>query len=175
MLAQQAQNLAAYNEWMNSRLYAVCAELDDTQRRRDMGAFFKSVHGTLNHILLADELWMARFRGETYTPQGLDQELFHDFAELRQARQIMDEKILSWAGSLTDDLLAGKLSYTSVVNPQTRTYDMGLAVTHFFNHQTHHRGQLCTLLSQLGKNYGVTDLIWLPQVVTSNERRVRKQ
>lgn len=165
MRAAQARDMAAYNEWMNGRLYSVCAELSDVERRCDRGVFFKSIHGTLNHLLLADKIWLGRFFGEPFHVDRLDQELYHDFSELRQAREKADQQILQWADRLTDEALAGVLRYTSVVNPATRSYEMWLAVAHFFNHQTHHRGQLTAMLSQCRKDYGVTDIIWLPQVL----------
>ncbi|MDN5939742.1 MAG: DinB family protein [Salinisphaera sp.] len=164
MPVQQARDLAAYNQWMNQRLYAVCAELSDAQRRQDRGVFFKSIHGTLNHLLLADRIWLGRFAGQPFQVDSLDQQLHHDFAELARARAQTDDEILRWANELTDTVLAGALRYTSVVNPAPRSYEMWLAVTHFFNHQTHHRGQLTAMLSQCGKDYGVTDIIWLPGV-----------
>lgn len=165
MPVQQARDLAAYNQWMNQRLYAVCAELSDAQRRQDRGVFFKSIHGTLNHLLLADRIWLGRFAGQPFQVDSLDQQLHHDFAELARARAQTDDEILRWANELTDTVLAGALRYTSVVNPAPRSYEMWLAVTHFFNHQTHHRGQLTAMLSQCGKDYGVTDIIWLPGVL----------
>lgn len=168
MRVEQAQEMAHYNQWMNERLYAVCAELPDAERRRDAGAFFKSIHGTLNHLVLADKLWLGRFSGNIFQVDSLDQELYVDFDDLRQARKQTDEDILQWANTLTDEILAGNLCYTSMVNPQPRQYEYWLAVTHFFNHQTHHRGQLTTLLSQCGKDCGVTDLLWLPRVVERN-------
>lgn len=164
MHAHQVRDLAAYNRWMNERLYGVCAELSDAERRRDRGVFFKSIHGTLNHLLLSDRVWLARFHGGRFQVQGLDQELYRDFDELRRQREVTDGEIVRWAASLTDEALGGTLRYTSIVNPAPRSYEMWLVVTHFFNHQTHHRGQLTALLSQCGKDYGVTDLIWLPQV-----------
>lgn len=168
MRTQQARDMAAYNQWMNQRLYAVCAGLTDAQRRQDQGAFFKSIHGTLNHLLLADKVWMGRFTGRPFQVAALDQELHAGFDDLAQARRDTDAEIVRWAGSLTDECLAGTLSYTSLVSPQPRTYEYWLAVTHFFNHQTHHRGQLTTLLSQCGCEVGVTDLLWLPQVAERN-------
>lgn len=168
MHAQQARDMARYNQWMNKRLYEICVTLPDAERRRDRGAFFKSIHGTLNHLLLADKVWLGRFFGEPFPVDGLDQELYADFDALRQAREETDCTILEWAESLSDDVLAGTLSYTSIVNPDTRNYEYWLAVTHFFNHQTHHRGQLTTLLNQCGLDCGVTDLIWLPEVVERN-------
>lgn len=165
MHVEQARVMAEYNQWMNERLYALCAELTDAERRADRGAFFRSIHGTLNHVLLADRVWLGRFTDEPFHVSGLDQELYRDFDALRAARQEMDTTILRWVDSLSDDLLAGELRYTSLVNPQPRRYVYWLAVAHFFNHQTHHRGQVTTLLSQLGRDCGVTDLIWLPRVV----------
>jgi uncharacterized damage-inducible protein DinB len=126
-----------------------------------MGAFFKSIHGTLNHLLLADRIWMGRFTGPPFAVTSLAQELYCDFGELRKERAATDRAVTEWAAKLTDDVLSSKLSYTSIVNPQLRSYPMSMAVTHFFNHQTHHRGQLTTLLMQRGIDPGVTDLIWM--------------
>jgi uncharacterized damage-inducible protein DinB len=154
--------MARYNRWMNGHLYDLCAPLADDLRKRDLGAPFRSIHGTLNHLLLADHLWMARFRGETFPITSLDQELFRDFEELRAARREMDDAITTWADTLTEARLAEPLAYTSVVDPRPRSVPLGFAVQHFFNHQTHHRGQLTALLEQVGCDVGVTDLIWLP-------------
>lgn len=164
MLARQAQTMASYNHWMNDKLYAVCAELSDEQRKLDRRSFFGSIHKTLNHILLADRVWFGRFIGRPFKIQSLDQELYASFAELRAERGATDQDIEGWAQALTDDQLARKLTFTSFVNPAPRSYDLWVCVTHFFNHQTHHRGQVTALLSQCGKDYGVTDLIWLPEL-----------
>jgi uncharacterized damage-inducible protein DinB len=158
-----ARTMAAYNSWMNERLYECCARLGDDARKRDAGAFFKSIHGTLNHLLLGDRIWMGRFTGRAFAVKSLDQELYADFGELRAERRKTDADISQWAAGLTEAAFASELSYTSVVNPQPRRYPLWFAVTHFFNHQTHHRGQLTTLLFQRGTDPGVTDLIWLPR------------
>lgn len=158
-----ANAFAAYNRWMNERLYECCARLSDEERKRDAGAFFKSVHGTLNHLLLADRIWLGRFTGRPFAVKSLGQELYADFDELRRERAATDAAIAGWVSSLTEADFAGELSYTSIANPKPRRYPFWLAVAHFFNHQTHHRGQLTTLLSQRGIDPGVTDLIWLPQ------------
>ncbi|HYN11475.1 MAG TPA: DinB family protein [Burkholderiales bacterium] len=158
-----ARSMAAYNGWMNERLYECCARLGDDDRKRDAGAFFKSIHGTLNHLLLGDRIWMGRFTGRPFAVKSLDQELYADFGELRDERRKTDADISQWAAGLTEAAFASELSYTSVVNPQPRRYPLWFAVTHFFNHQTHHRGQLTTLLFQRGIDPGVTDLIWLPR------------
>jgi uncharacterized damage-inducible protein DinB len=154
--------MAAYNRWMNERLYALCAGLPDEERRRDRGAFFRSLHGTLNHGLLADRIWLGRFRGEPFAFASLDQELYVDFAALRAERERTDGAIEAWAAALAPVDFEGTLRFTSVVNPAPRSFPFWVAATHFFNHQTHHRGQLGTLLMQAGVDPGVTDLIWLP-------------
>jgi uncharacterized damage-inducible protein DinB len=154
--------MAAYNRWMNERLYALCAELPDAERKRDRGAFFRSIHGTLNHLLVGDRIWLGRLTGEPFAVASLDQELYADFSELRAERAKTDAAIEAWADRLGAADFAGTLSYTSVVNPQRRTYPFWVCAAHFFNHQTHHRGQLTTLLMQAGVDPGVTDLIWLP-------------
>jgi uncharacterized damage-inducible protein DinB len=157
-----ARTLAAYNRWMNERLYAKCAELSDEQRRRDLGAFFRSIHGTLNHLLLADRLWLGRFTGRHFQVASLDQELYADFEELRRERARTDDAIESWVETLSDAKLAAPFTFTGFTNPRTRTHPLWVPVTHFFNHQTHNRGQLTTLLKQSGLDPGVTDLIRLP-------------
>ena len=154
--------MAVYNRWMNEKLYGHCAQLTDAQRKEDVGAFFKSIHGTLNHLLLADRLWMGRFLSQPFVAKSLDQELYPDFAALRGERATTDAQIEAWAQKLSDAILDSDLSYTSMVNPAPRRCPMRLAVAHFFNHQTHHRGQVTTLLTQRGIDPGVTDLLWVP-------------
>lgn len=156
--------MASYNRWMNERLYELCAQLPDEVRKRDAGAFFGSIHGTLNHVLLVDRIWMARFTAQPFEFKSLRDELYADFDELRAARAREDERISAWVASLDEPALDEELRYSSAVNPQPRRYPLWFAVMHFFNHQTHHRGQLTTLLSQQGVDPGVTDLIWLPEM-----------
>jgi uncharacterized damage-inducible protein DinB len=160
-----ATTLASYNRWMNERLYALCADLPDEQRRRDRGAFFRSIHGTLNHLLLADRIWLGRFLGVPFPVASLDQELCPNFAELRAERARTDAEIETWAAALTPANFEGTLRYTSFVNPAPRAFPFWVAATHLFNHQAHHRGQLTTLLVQAGVDPGVTDLVWLPELV----------
>ena len=158
-----ARGMARYNKWMNQGLYETCAGLSDAQRKQDLGAFFRSIHGTLNHLLLTDRLWMGRFTGEPYTVRSLDEELYADFETLRVERAREDERICDWVETLSDESLGGELVYTSAVNPAPRRMPYWLAVSHFFNHQTHHRGQITTLLKQQGVDPGVTDLVWCPE------------
>ena len=157
-----AQTMERYNRWMNDRIYDCCGTLPDDERTRDAGAFFKSIHGTLNHLLLGDRIWLGRFTGEPFSVKALDEELYADFSRLRSERRSTDIAISEWIASLSEGDLGGTLSYMSVVNPAPRKLPLWLAVTHFFNHQTHHRGQLTTLLAQRGIDPGITDLIWLP-------------
>jgi uncharacterized damage-inducible protein DinB len=160
-----ARTLAAYNRWMNERLYTLCAELPDAERKRDRFAFFRSIHGTLNHLLLGDRIWLGRFTGVPFGVTSLDQELHADFAELRAERERADREITRFVAELAPGAFERTLHYTSLVNPAPRSLPFWLALTHFFNHQTHHRGQLTTLLVQAGVDPGVTDLIWLPELV----------
>jgi uncharacterized damage-inducible protein DinB len=153
--------MAEYNQWMNQRLYALCAEIPDQERRRDRGAFFKSIHGTLNHLLFGDRIWMGRFIGQPFQAK-IGDELCHTFEELHQQRQITDQHIIEWAGDLSQEWLNQPFRYTSGVDGKTREFPAWILVTHLFNHQTHHRGQVTTLLSQMGYDPGVTDIPWLP-------------
>ena len=157
-----ARTMAQYNQWMNERLYECCARIPDEERKRDVGAFFKSIHGTLNHLLLGDKIWLGRFLGKPFAVSSLSEELYADFAELRRERVATDKMISGWAQSLTVQGLSEDLRYTSTVNPKPRRYPLWFAAAHFFNHQTHHRGQLTTLLAQRKIDPGVTDLVWLP-------------
>jgi uncharacterized damage-inducible protein DinB len=160
-----AKTLAAYNRWMNERLYVLSAGLSDEERKRDRGAFFRSIHGTLNHLLLGDRVWLGRFLGAPFQVASLDQELYADFAELRAERVRTDAEIEAWAAALAPADFEGTLRYTSFLNPAPRAFPFWAAATHFFNHQAHHRGQLTTLLTQAGVDPGVTDLIWLPELL----------
>jgi uncharacterized damage-inducible protein DinB len=161
--AHYSKVMANYNAWMNGKLYVTCAEISDVERKRDRGAFFKSIHGTLNHLLLADRVWLGRFTDQPIVVQGLDQELYADFEELHQAREACDQEIIRWATHLSQDWLNQKFQYTNT-SGQAYTWPRWILVTHLFNHQTHHRGQLTTLLHQLGYDPGATDLPKMPEL-----------
>jgi uncharacterized damage-inducible protein DinB len=147
---------------MNERLYTVCASLSDGLRKEDRGAPFHSVHGTLNHLLLADRVWLGRFIAQPFPARSLDQELYADFDELWHARRDTDAAIENWVETLTETRLASPFTFTGITRPEPRTLPLWFVVQHFFNHQTHHRGQLTTLLEQFGCDFGVTDLLMLP-------------
>ncbi|TWS99639.1 DinB family protein [Reyranella sp. CPCC 100927] len=150
---------ARYNTLANERLYDACAGLDAATRERDIGAFFGSLHGTLNHLLLGDRIWMARFAGETAPSTNLDAILFDAFDALRAARTVMDARIEAFFATASADFWNRPVRY---INNEGRVFEDQplLLVPHFFNHQTHHRGQAHALLSQLGlgKRTPVLDL-----------------
>ncbi|HIK39045.1 DinB family protein [Thermoleptolyngbya sp. M55_K2018_002] len=161
------QTMAKYNQWMNRRLYALCADLSDGDRRQDRGAFFKSIHGTLNHLLYGDRAWLRRFTHQPLTGLAIGQDLYENFDELRQAREQCDKEILIWVQRITADWLAQPFTFHSKADGKAHTLPTWTLVVHLFNHQTHHRGQITTLLSQLGLDPGVTDLPWLPDLATA--------
>src|SRR5262249_39993568 len=144
--------------WMNEKLYALCATLPDAERKRDRRAFFRSIHGTLNHLLLTDRAWLGRFTGQPLSFRSLDQELYADFGELRRERTSTDAAIEEFCGDLTDERLNAEISYANTSGTRY-THPLAPALVHLFNHETHHRGQITTLLSQLGIDPGVTDVI----------------
>jgi len=150
--------MAGYNRWMNERLYALCAPLPDTERKKDRKAFFRSIHGTLNHLLLGDRAWLGRFTDHPVPFRSLDQELYGDFDELRGERAKTDTAIEEFCRRLTEARLSAEISYRTQ-GGQQYTHPLGPALVHLFNHQTHHRGQITTLLSQLGIDPGATDVI----------------
>jgi len=148
---------ALYNRLANETLYAACADLSEAERRRDLGAFFKSVHGTLNHLLLGDRIWMTRFEGGSHPSTDLGAILHEEFEVLRAARQEMDRRIESFFAALPAGFLGRSLRYVN--NSGFDSADPAeVILPHFFNHQTHHRAQVHTMLSQLGRDPPVLDL-----------------
>ena len=151
--------LAAYNAWANERLYDAVAPVPDRDYRADRGAFFGSLHGTLNHLLLGDRIWMHRFTGEDDEPTQLDSILYDAFADLRAARRAEDARIIAYIGALTEAELAGALRYRSTRNPADIEQRLAPLLLHFFNHQTHHRGQAHCLLTGLAGGAPSLDLL----------------
>lgn len=146
-LASHFQMLARYNRIANERLYEQCAQLDDEEYRKKRQGSFGSIHALLYHILLGDRIWMTRFEGGGQTTPPLREILFDEFPRLRSARREQDARIEAFFANLPDGLLEASLRYT---NSRGIEYDekTSVAVSHFFNHQTHHRGQLHLMLSQ---------------------------
>jgi len=164
--------MVEYNAWMNAKVYEAAACLGTEELHRDRGAFFASILGTLNHLTVADTIWLKRFAryfadhaalapaSELPVPSALNAILFDDFAELRHYRIKLDDILKKWASELTEKDLSHILHYTNMQGVKAEKPLQGVLM-HFFNHQTHHRGQVTTLLSQAGQDVGVTDLIML--------------
>lgn len=164
--------LARYNEWMNNTLYETAAKLPAPELTADRGAFFGSLLATLNHILVGDTIWLKRIAAHPRfsaalaplagidAPTALDQPLFDSLPALRARRVWLDRLILEWTDGLADADLDAVISYQRM-NGEANSRELGLLLLHFFNHQTHHRGQATTLLSQAGGDVGVTDLLAL--------------
>lgn len=151
---------AAYNQWANSRIYDAAADLSEDEFSRDTGAFFGSLMGTLNHILVADRIWMKRFTGEGDAPAKLDTIIHKTLAPLRATRETEDKRIVDWVESLSDKALAGRFSYMTVTDMRTISQRLSPALGHLFNHQTHHRGQAHMILTALGRPSVSLDLIY---------------
>ncbi len=152
--------MATYNAAMNRRWYEAAAQLTDAQRREDRGAFFKSLHGTLSHLVWTDRVWMNRFDGWERPPGAIKDSPFYipDFEEMRALRDRQDADILAWAGRVTQDWIDADLTWFSGANQRNFTRPTAVLLMHFFNHQTHHRGQAHAVLTGLGRDPGGTDL-----------------
>lgn len=156
---------AGYNEWANRRLYDAAARLSDADYRADRGVFFRSMHGTLNHLLATDRIWMQRFTGNGEAPDRLDAILHEDFAGLRAAREAEDRRIVAWIGGLDAERLAGSIRYRRVSSPEEFVQPLSPALDHWFNHQAHHRGQAHALLTGLGQAAPELDLLYYQRLV----------
>jgi uncharacterized damage-inducible protein DinB len=163
------QMFAAYNQWANATLYEAARFLPDADYRRDRGTFFKSVHGTLNHILVADRIWMKRFTGEGDAPKRLDAVICDDLQELTSEREREDQRIIGWISGMDAKGLSGRFTYTAVTDMRTISQRLAPALAHFFNHQTHHRGQAHALLTGFGLEAPVLDLVYFQR--TEDGRR----
>ncbi|MDV0438405.1 DinB family protein [Xanthomonas sacchari] len=167
---------ADYSQWMNQRLYAAAATLPDTAIAEPRGAFFGSLLGTLNHLVVADTIWLQRFAQHPArhpalraiaakpVPATLDTSQADCLADLRTQREALDATIAAWMTELQPDDLDVTLCYRNT-RGESHCRRFGDLLLHFFNHQTHHRGQATTLLSQAGADVGVTDMLAvIPQV-----------
>ena len=167
---ENMQLMASYNQWMNQAIYKAAGELSYANLVEDKGAFFGSVLGTLNHNLAADIIWLKRFAAHftelssldrvrvLEQPAALNTRLFDDLLLLQSQRFELDLLIIAMMDEVTDEMLASALEYINMKGVD-HSQRFGFTLQHFFNHQTHHRGQITTLLSQLGIDVGVTDLI----------------
>ena len=153
------QVLGRNNRAANERLYGVCAQLSDSERHRR--AFFGNIHGTLNHIMVGDRIWLTRFEGGEIGSTALDSILYQDFEALHVARIAEDRRIEAFATTIDAEFLEGTVEYE---NNEGRLLSdpVDLLVAHFFNHQTHHRGQAHALLTAFGSVTQSTDLLVTP-------------
>lgn len=164
--------LARYNQWMNEKLYAAAAKLPVEEVYADRRAFFGSLAGTMNHLLLGDTIWLQRFAAHPLryasldsirtlpAPASLADAAPPPLAQMWERRQTLDAAISAWILELRDDHLDQTLRYRRL-NGEPGAKRLGSVILHFFNHQTHHRGQCTTLLSQAGVDIGPTDLLVL--------------
>lgn len=162
--------LAEYNTWINQQLYAVASQLSAEALQENRQAFFGSISGTFNHILVADLIWLRRFAAHPHGfpalnalqdfphPSRLNDILYPDFSQLWEKRTALDKVIESWIDALQEDDLALALAYHNTKGVAARKNFLSLLL-HFFTHQVHHRGQVTTLLSQAGLDFGETDLL----------------
>jgi uncharacterized damage-inducible protein DinB len=155
-----ARAFARYNRWQNENLYGCADRLSDAERRRERGAFFGSIHKTLNHLLWGDRIWMHRFAGTERPAGGIPESVaaVADWPELKRERAAFDETIVRWADALDPRWLEGDLTYYSGAAKAEFCRPRWLLVAHMFNHQTHHRGQVHCMLTQAGQKPGDTDL-----------------
>ena len=171
-LKGQFELLANYNQWMNTAIFTAVSGLDPAELAKDRGAFFGSILGTLNHGLVGDTIWLKRFAahpanyqalkplGKLASPATLSTILHSDKSHLKAARETMDSVLILFTKEAAEEDYAYNLSYTNTEG-KTQKKCFGSLVQHLFNHQTHHRGQVSTLLNQQGIDIGTTDLLAL--------------
>lgn len=150
MLKRHFDQFAEYNRWANRRLYDEAARLPDPERRRDVGVFFRSLHGTLNHLLLTDRIWITRLHGGGEEPDCLNLILFEDFDALRAAREQDDVRLVALVAALSESDLDATVTYVNPRHGKAYTERRAEMLAHLFNHQTHHRGQAHAALTLLG-------------------------
>ncbi|MAG96179.1 MAG: damage-inducible protein DinB [Rhodospirillaceae bacterium] len=153
--------LAAYNTWANLRLYAACDELSESAYLQSRAAFFGGIHGTLNHILVGDRIWFARFEGRQPAVTALDQQLYGDLAGLRVARVAEDARIEAFVRHLGEDDFDQQVAYQNLAG-ESYEQPLGALLGHVFNHQTHHRGQVHAMMTAAGQTLPDTDLPFMP-------------
>ncbi len=159
------RTMAAYNRWQNSSLYDAANTISESERKRQRGAFFGSIHATLSHILWGDQMWMSRFTASlppaaATMPASTD--MHPRWEDLVTARTTFDNTISAWAEDLDPAWLEGDLTWTSAALNLTASKPKWQLVTHMFNHQTHHRGQIHAMLTAAGARPDDTDIPFMP-------------
>lgn len=169
---QHIRLMASYNAWMNGKMLEAAGTLPEAELIADKKVFFGSILGTLNHLLVADTIWLRRFAAHPVRypeleplfglpmPEALNQMMCLDLASLRERRNQLDNIIVNWAEAISEEDLDHVLHYANTKGVLADKKFFSL-IMHFFNHQTHHRGQVSTLLHQAGVDVGVTDLVAL--------------
>lgn len=158
--------MARYNAWQNQWMYAAADGLSEDDRRRDRGAFWGSIHGTLCHLYWGDLVWIARFDGGEGPQHGLKESMAaYDWPMLMGARPMLDARMAAWAWSLDDAGLSGDLTWYSGSVDREMTMPKAVCVMQLFNHQTHHRGQVHAMLTASGIRTHDTDLPFMPEEV----------
>ncbi len=152
--------MARFNRWANTRVYACVAGLDEEAYRRDRGAFFGSIHHTLNHLLVVDRLWTARIQDRESGIESLDQILFDDFESLKAAREEEDDRFIALVGGLSDAELEAPVRYRRIIGDGMEEARAGHILITLLNHQTHHRGQVHAMLTQAGVTPPPLDVIF---------------
>lgn len=160
MMLQHLRRMALYNHWANGRLYDACKQLDEAAYHQSRKMFFGSIHGTLNHILVGDKLWLARIERQPAPILTLDDQPFADLASLRTERAREDARMIELTKSYGDDDLSMILRYRTVTQPADISTALHLCWLHLFNHQTHHRGQIHDQFSQIDVPPPSLDLIY---------------
>lgn len=160
-----ARRMARYNLWQNKSIYDAAFSLSDDERRLDRGSFFKSIHATLSHVRWADQIWMHRLGGWEITEASIQEstDLYPDWASLKASREKADHRLLEWADKLTADEINGDLSWYSGAVKADLVRPRSVCIMQVFNHQTHHRGQVHTMLTSAGAKPDDTDLPFLPE------------
>lgn len=158
--------MADYNRWQNDSLYGAASNLSDAERRADRGAFFGSIHATLSHLLWGDKIWLNRFGAEgaarkSSIADSIDEGT--DWQEMVKERQALDQQIIAWAQGVDETALGGDLTWYSGAVDREVSRPLALLIIHFFNHQTHHRGQVHAMLTAAGQKPDDTDLPFKPE------------
>ena len=142
MMREHLGRMSRYNQWANRRLFEACTQLPEGEFERARPAFFRSIAGTLNHLLITDQIWMDRLAGRPYGGAKLDDLPFPRLDDLRAARETLDQDIIAMSTNLDEAALAGTTTYRMMTKPQDASMPTLLCWLHVFNHQTHHRGQV---------------------------------
>jgi uncharacterized damage-inducible protein DinB len=160
MMLEHLRRMARYNAWANGRLYEACAQLAEAEYRKPRQAFFGSIHGTLNHLLVTDRIWLARIEGNASPKLRLDDQPCGSLAELREARAVEDPRMVRLVDGYAEDDLPKAVRYRLISRPEDTATPLHICWLHLFNHQTHHRGQVHDQLSQTTVAPPPLDLIY---------------